>query len=138
MRTEVIGVLEALGPDEQHLQRPVHHAPLLALPPHKPLSLACGTNERRRRQVDPNLWLPFIRVWLPASHGGGDMARMAISFARPPPVPRRQGGRGLKPKHTLPALVGLVSRVSGFFQSGLGNATGPPKLGRVRKIVREL
>jgi len=72
MRTEVIGVLEALGPNEQHLQRPVHHVLLLSsLTLTSPLRLACGVNERRRGQVDPKFWLPLIPVWLPASHGGG-------------------------------------------------------------------
>ena len=65
MRTEVIGVLEALGPNEQHLQRPVHHVLSSLSLTASPLRLACGVNERRRRQVDRNFLLPFIRVWLP-------------------------------------------------------------------------
>lgn len=61
MRTQVIGVLEALGPDEQHLQRPVHH--LLLLPSSSlPRCSAAGRFVARsmvRRRGDPDLggWL---------------------------------------------------------------------------------
>lgn len=65
MRTQVIGVLEALGPDEQHLQRPVHHLLLLLLllpSSSLPRCSAAGSFVARsmvRRRGDPDLggWL---------------------------------------------------------------------------------
>jgi hypothetical protein len=95
----------------------------------KPLRLACAVNERRRRQVDPNSWLPFIRVWLPSPHGGGGGGGAAWhGWPLASPATASSARQGRKPKVEAPRhrcdlwpmwarIVGLILSVVGLLDS---------------------